>query len=183
MRRYWLKESRIGQWNLHNKRGELRRVQDRTNNALESLNLQMGNRLPHHPSLLHFTTALEEETRLHVQRMNEIRGQKEIRQPFSRPYIPDFPSEYYRYIPPTPPQPIKSSTTNKQKRNEFAVGDYVLARWFVTQSFYGVEFDATIVGDNRNGTYSVDFDDGTKDPALDMQHIRLQPYKKRKKKA
>ena len=133
--------------------------------------------LPHKPDLLQFTTKLEEESRLHVERMNQIRNQREKRQPFSQPYIPAFPPDYYEYIPPW------SINSRQQKRNGFTVGENVLARWFKTKFFYGVEYSATIVADNGNGTYSVAFNDGDNDTALEEQHIRLQSNKKKKKNA
>ena len=76
--KYWMSsESFIKCWNIHSEDDSHLDLQNRTNNALERYNRTLNDKFSSpHPSLLQFVTTMEEEGRLQVRRLDDIRNGK-----------------------------------------------------------------------------------------------------------
>ena len=76
--KYWMSSERfIKCWNIHSEDDSHLDLQNRTNIALERYNRTLNDKLSSpHPSLLQFVTTMEEEGRLQVRRLDDIRNGK-----------------------------------------------------------------------------------------------------------
>ena len=68
-------DSFIKTWNIHCDDSSHLDIQNRTNNALERHNRSLNEKKSTpHPSLIEFITTIEEESRVQVKRLNDIRS-------------------------------------------------------------------------------------------------------------
>ena len=99
---------------LHSQEGEWKEIEDRTNNALESYNGQVGERLKTHPDMHSFVRSILDESLRTIKRMQRIRQGHEVRDGFdNKPFIPEIPVEYHDYVP-----PVKADDDDKKKKGK-----------------------------------------------------------------
>ena len=94
-RRQWLSAAMVDVWNLFGQDGDIVALQNRTNNALEQYNQEVGKLVPcPHPTLLHFIEKIEDESRRIVRELDLIRRGLVNRPNYSEVNIPVLPPEY-----------------------------------------------------------------------------------------
>ena len=85
-------------WNICDKDGEYKDIQNRTNNGLESYNRRFNKMFPERTSLIEFCKVVEEESRYQARLLRDIRKGVVDESTYPEVTIPPIPDAYTRFV-------------------------------------------------------------------------------------